>query len=65
MVRRIPFRFQSLSYTMPVVRCITYHDLFPFVEVLKKQAAQNAAEYDRLATEFNAKTGANSDKRRD
>jgi len=34
-------------------------------DVVKKQAAQNAAEYDRLASEFNAKTGAVSDKRRD
>jgi len=34
-------------------------------ETLKLQAAQNAKEYDRLATEFNKKTGAVSDKRRD
>ncbi|OCH92580.1 endoplasmic reticulum protein [Obba rivulosa] len=34
-------------------------------DVVKKQAEQNAAEYDRLATEFNAKTGAVSDKRKD
>ncbi|OBZ74931.1 Uncharacterized protein C9E9.04 [Grifola frondosa] len=34
-------------------------------DIVKKQATQNAAEYDRLATEFNAKTGAVSDKRAD
>jgi len=34
-------------------------------DILKKQAAQNAAEYDRLATEFNSKTGATSNKRVD
>ncbi|EMD31071.1 hypothetical protein CERSUDRAFT_120122 [Gelatoporia subvermispora B] len=34
-------------------------------DVVKKQAQQNAAEYDRLASEFNAKTGAVSDKRKD
>jgi len=34
-------------------------------DIVKKQAAQNAAEYDRLATEFNAKTGATSNKRVD
>ncbi|KAI0758981.1 endoplasmic reticulum protein, partial [Fomes fomentarius] len=34
-------------------------------DVVKKQAQQNAKEYDRLATEFNAKTGNISDKRRD
>ena len=40
--------------------------LNPFrTEIVKKQAEQNAREYDRLATEFNAKTGAISDKRKD
>ncbi|OSD06673.1 B-cell receptor-associated 31-like protein [Trametes coccinea BRFM310] len=34
-------------------------------DILKKQAEQNAKEYDRLATELNAKTGNVSDKRRD
>ncbi|CAL1698262.1 unnamed protein product [Somion occarium] len=34
-------------------------------DILKKQAAQNQAEYDRLATEFNEKTGAVSNKRKD
>ncbi|TBU43159.1 endoplasmic reticulum protein [Dichomitus squalens] len=34
-------------------------------DIVKKQAEQNAKEYDRLATEFNAKTGNISDKRRD
>ncbi|KAM5530327.1 hypothetical protein V8D89_015998 [Ganoderma adspersum] len=34
-------------------------------DIVKKQAEQNAKEYDRLATEFNAKTGNVSDKRRD
>jgi len=34
-------------------------------ETLKKQAAQNAAEYDNLATKFNAATGQISDKRKD
>ena len=34
-------------------------------EILKKQAAQNSAEYDRLATEYNKATGAVSDKRKD
>ncbi|KIM89988.1 hypothetical protein PILCRDRAFT_203894 [Piloderma croceum F 1598] len=34
-------------------------------ETLKKQASQNAAEYDNLATKYNAATGQNSDKRRD
>ena len=37
----------------------------PFTEILKKQAAQNGAEYDRLATELNKKTGNVSDKRKD
>ncbi|CDO68740.1 hypothetical protein BN946_scf184989.g6 [Trametes cinnabarina] len=34
-------------------------------DILKKQAEQNAKEYDRLATEFNSKTGNVSDKRKD
>jgi len=34
-------------------------------ETLKKQASQNATEYDNLATKYNAATGQNSDKRRD
>ncbi|KAF8525713.1 B-cell receptor-associated protein 31-like-domain-containing protein [Gautieria morchelliformis] len=34
-------------------------------ETLKKQSSQQAAEYDRLATEFNKATGAVSDKRID
>ncbi|KAI8968107.1 B-cell receptor-associated 31-like protein [Trametes punicea] len=34
-------------------------------DILKKQAEQNAKEYDRLATELNAKTGNVSDKRKD
>ncbi|KAF7320336.1 hypothetical protein MKEN_00818400 [Mycena kentingensis (nom. inval.)] len=34
-------------------------------ETLKKQAAQQAAEFDRLATKYNEATGANSDKRKD
>jgi len=37
----------------------------PLPETLKKQASQNAAEYDNLATKYNAATGQNSDKRRD
>ena len=36
-----------------------------FLDILKKQAQQNQAEYDRLATEYNAKVGAVSDKRKD
>ncbi|KAI0742900.1 endoplasmic reticulum protein [Daedaleopsis nitida] len=34
-------------------------------DIVKKQSEQNAKEYDRLATEFNTKTGSVSDKRRD
>ncbi|KAJ7058004.1 B-cell receptor-associated protein 31-like-domain-containing protein [Mycena amicta] len=34
-------------------------------ETLKKQAAQQAAEFDRLATKYNEATGANSNKRKD
>ncbi|RDX47628.1 B-cell receptor-associated 31-like protein [Polyporus arcularius HHB13444] len=34
-------------------------------DVVKKQAEQNAKEYDRLATEYNKKTGSVSDKRKD
>ncbi|KAI0354234.1 B-cell receptor-associated 31-like protein [Trametes cingulata] len=34
-------------------------------DIVKKQAQQNAREYDRLATEYNAKTGNVSDKRKD
>jgi hypothetical protein len=34
-------------------------------ETLKKQAAQNASEYDNLATKYNAATGQISDKRKD
>ncbi|KAK7688688.1 hypothetical protein QCA50_008226 [Cerrena zonata] len=34
-------------------------------EILKKQAAQNQVEYDRLATEFNKASGNVSDKRKD
>ena len=37
----------------------------PRSDILKKQAAQQAKEYDRLATELNQKTGNISDKRRD
>ncbi|KAH9911484.1 B-cell receptor-associated 31-like protein [Epithele typhae] len=35
------------------------------VHVVKKQAEQNAQEYDRLAEEYNRVTGSKSDKRRD
>ena len=35
------------------------------LETLKKQAAQQAAEYDRLATEFNKSNGLVSDKKAD
>lgn len=41
------------------------HLLSFFVDILKKQAGQNQQEYDRLATEFNTKTGSISDKRKD
>ncbi|KAF7297271.1 hypothetical protein MIND_00960300 [Mycena indigotica] len=34
-------------------------------ETLKKQAAQQAAEFDRLATKYNEATGGNSNKRKD
>ncbi|KAH9851299.1 endoplasmic reticulum protein [Lenzites betulinus] len=34
-------------------------------EIVKKQAQQNAKEYDRLATEYNSKTGSVSNKRKD
>jgi len=34
-------------------------------ETLKKQAAQNASEYDNLATKYNSATGQVSDKRKD
>ncbi|KAH8079823.1 B-cell receptor-associated protein 31-like-domain-containing protein [Cristinia sonorae] len=34
-------------------------------DIVKKQAKQNQEAYDRLATEYNAATGANSDKRKD
>ncbi|KAI0633031.1 B-cell receptor-associated 31-like protein [Trametes polyzona] len=34
-------------------------------DIVKKQAEQNAKEYDRLATEYNSKTGGVSDKRKD
>ncbi|KAF7964493.1 hypothetical protein HWV62_6891 [Athelia sp. TMB] len=34
-------------------------------DTLKKQAAQNASEYDSLATKYNAATGQVSDKRKD
>ena len=34
-------------------------------DILKKQAGQQAKEYDRLATEYNKATGAVSDKRKD
>jgi len=34
-------------------------------DILKKQAGQQAQEYDRLATEYNKATGAVSDKRKD
>ncbi|RPD63334.1 endoplasmic reticulum protein [Lentinus tigrinus ALCF2SS1-7] len=34
-------------------------------DIVKKQAEQNAKEYDRLATEYNQKTGSISDKRKD
>ncbi|KAG8215406.1 hypothetical protein J3R82DRAFT_9013 [Butyriboletus roseoflavus] len=33
--------------------------------ILKKQAAQNAEEYDRLATKFNEATGQTSNKKTD
>lgn len=35
------------------------------LEILKKQAAQNNAEYDRLATELNELSGNKSNKRVD
>jgi B-cell receptor-associated protein 31 len=34
-------------------------------ETLKKQSGQQAAEYDRLATQYNASTGQVSNKRKD
>lgn len=34
-------------------------------EIVKKQAQQNAKEYDRLATELNAKNGDVSNKKSD
>lgn len=37
----------------------------PLIDILKKQAGQQAQEYDRLATEYNKATGAVSDKRKD
>jgi len=40
-------------------------DLKRQIEILKKQAGQNSAEYNRLADEYNTKTGAVSDKRKD
>ena len=36
-----------------------------FLDILKKQAAQNSKQYDELATKYNAATGAVSDKRKD
>ena len=36
-----------------------------FSDILKKQSSQQAAEYDRLATEYNEATGAISNKRVD
>jgi hypothetical protein len=40
-------------------------DIHSSVETLKLQASQQAAEYNRLADEYNEATGAKSDKRRD
>ncbi|KAI0030454.1 B-cell receptor-associated protein 31-like-domain-containing protein [Vararia minispora EC-137] len=40
------------------------HEIRDF-ETLKKQAKQQAAEYDRLAEQYNKETGKTSDKRRD
>jgi len=40
-------------------------DLKKQIEILKKQAGQNNTEYNRLADEYNTKTGAVSDKRKD
>ena len=34
-------------------------------EIVKKQAAQNAEEYDRLATQYNQATGQTSNKKSD
>ena len=39
--------------------------LFNFTETLKKQSAQQAAEYDRLAEQYNKETGKISNKRVD
>jgi hypothetical protein len=39
--------------------------VFFSIETLKRQAKQQADEYDRLATQFNQLTGANSNKRVD
>jgi hypothetical protein len=36
-----------------------------WLDTLKKQASQQAAEYDRLATQYNKETGKVSDKRVD
>jgi len=45
---------------------MTYCTNYPFsLETLKKQASQQAAEYDRLATEFNKSNGLVSDKKAD
>lgn len=38
---------------------------FMSVETLKKQSAQQAAEYDRLAEQYNKETGKTSNKRVD
>jgi len=39
--------------------------LISCIETLKKQALQQAAEYDMLATKYNEETGSVSDKRKD
>ena len=50
---------------LPPCSCRSCPSLCVAEEIVKKQAEQNAKEYDRLATEFNQKTGSVSDKRRD
>lgn len=53
--RDIGWLYQYSSITL-LISCI---------ETLKKQALQQASEYNRLATKYNEETGSVSDKRKD
>lgn len=61
------FGKSSLCWLLQTTKGIDSGRSFCFAQLdnLKKQANQQATEYDRLATDYNKLTGSNSNKRAD